>query len=246
MAHSTRLNSRELTGMVPEPDRIVRQARPVTNPTSFPAVGPSILVEAVPRSAASRGKEWLSHWLNETRRATVVEEREIQEENPLEKSPYVTEEEVEFVLRWCELKTMIYVAVRNVLTLIDDRIISDLESCTVKSRSTPIRAAVSTAILMVIDGQVREERMSELLKDAASQAVTSQDVISTVARKLIGSDELIGTIVLFLKSTVEKEKRKRKEPVYTHRRRIWQIHRRIWKGNTFQGKLFQSRYSGEG
>lgn len=98
MAHWTRNNHRKLTEMAPEPDCILQKARLQMNKTSLPAVGPFTLVEAVPRSDTSQDDDRLLHLLNETRRATIVEERRIQEEDPLDDPPSVTDKNIEIVL----------------------------------------------------------------------------------------------------------------------------------------------------
>lgn len=80
---------------------------------------------------------------------------------------------------------MIDVAVSNALMLIDDRIISFLQSCAAKSPPRPIEAAVSTAIVTAINEQVAEKMISEAVKYAVSEAMTSQEVMLMVALKLI-------------------------------------------------------------
>lgn len=47
--------------------------------------------------------------------------------------------------------------------------------------------------------------MSELDKDAASKAVTGQDVKLTVAHKLIGRDELMAPVTLFVAKNIEEK-----------------------------------------
>lgn len=69
--------------------------------------------------------------------------------------------------------------------------------------------------------------MSELVKDAASKAMTETDVILTAARKLIGSGESMAPIVRFMARNVEQkigkvgnnyEKREIRGPRYCHLR----------------------------
>lgn len=110
-----------------------KDVRRKKNPTSLAAIRPSTLAEAAPRGAALQDGDRLSHGLNKTRRATVVEKRGNKEEDPFDKPPPVTEKDVEIVLRRSKLKMMTDVAVKNVMTLIDGRIISALQSCTAES-----------------------------------------------------------------------------------------------------------------
>lgn len=72
------------------------------------------------------------------------------------------------------------VAVSNVMTLNEDDIIYALQSCTTESLPSPMGAAKSNAAVKVIDEHVGELITSELVEGAASQAVTSPDVIATV------------------------------------------------------------------
>lgn len=64
----------------------------------------------------------------------MVEECRVQEEDPFDKPPSVTEAEVEIVLRRSELQMMIDVMVSSIMKLIDDRIISGLQLCTAETR----------------------------------------------------------------------------------------------------------------
>lgn len=52
------------------------------------------MTEAAAQSAAFQDVDRLSHWLDEVRRATLVEERVIQEEDPFGKPLFMTEENV--------------------------------------------------------------------------------------------------------------------------------------------------------
>lgn len=70
--------------------------------------------------------------------------------DPFYKPPSATEEDVEIALRQNELKTMIHAAVSSVITLIDERIVSNLESYTMEGRPAPIWAGLPTAIAAVI------------------------------------------------------------------------------------------------
>lgn len=95
--------------------------------------------------------------------------------------------------------------VSNVMKLIEDCIISALQSLTMECQRSPIEAAVSTAIVTVIDKQVGEMLMSELVKVAESQAQTGAVVMWTVANKLIACDELLVPITRVVERAVNEE-----------------------------------------
>lgn len=137
----------------------MRESRWLTNPISVPAVKPSTLVEAAHKSAASKNQDRRLHWLNETCRATVVEERRIQKEVPFDNPPFETEMNEKIVLRRNELKTMIDVIVNSVATLMDDRVIFALPSCTAESQLSSVRAALLTTVAKVIDEQAGGENV---------------------------------------------------------------------------------------
>lgn len=103
----------------------------------------------------------------------------------------MTEEHDKMVLRQSELRTMINLVVSNVRTMIDDKITSTVKALGAKSRPSTIGAAVSTAIVTVIEKRVSGNMTSELGKHSERQTVTSQDVISTAAHECIGCDELM-------------------------------------------------------
>lgn len=100
---------------------------------------------------------------------------------------------------------MIHVAVSNLMTIVDHGIIFALQSSTAGSRRSPTEASVSIAFGRVIGEQVGLEILSELDKDVASQVVTHQDVMVTVAHKRISSDESMVLFVGSVARTVEEE-----------------------------------------
>lgn len=128
----------------------------------------------------------------------------MQEENPCSNTPSVSWKDAEIVLRQSESKNMNEDAVNNVLMLIEVRITSALQSCTAEDRPSLIGAVVTNTIATVMDKQVGVGMLSELVKDAESQAVSSQGVVVTVVHKLISSDELMEPVTPFVSKTVEK------------------------------------------
>lgn len=106
----------------------------------------------------------------------------------------MVEEDVKFFLQPCELKTMIDVAVSNVMTLTAKRIISALQLGAAESRPALIGDAISTAIATVFDKHAGEIVMFEFVKDALSQAVTRQDEVLAIAYELIVCDRVMELI----------------------------------------------------
>lgn len=117
----------------------------------------------------------------------------------------MTEKDVEILLQRSQLKTMRDMALHNVMTLAEDHIISTLQSRTAKSLRSSVEALVLMFIATAIYRQVEEKMMSDLVKDVARQALTSQDVILTVAHKLVDSDERVAPLARFVTRTFSEE-----------------------------------------
>lgn len=145
------------------------------------------------------------HRLNGGLQATVVEVRGNQEEDQIDESPSVTEEDIKIVLGRSGLRTVIDVAVSSISMLIDECIISALQSDMTERRASPIEAEVSTSFARIIKDQIGENMMSELGKNAESQAVTSKDVILTATHGCIGYEEPMLPILCFVPSSLDKE-----------------------------------------
>lgn len=158
-----------------------------------------------PQISASQYGDRQSHWLDEAREATVVEHCVIHKEDPLDKLPSMPADDVEVVLRQREVKTMIDVPVSNALSLINDHITSALQSCMIEGQPRALGSVVSTTIETVVHQQAGEKWISELVKDAAGQAVASRDVISTVVENLIVCNKFVGSVARFLESIMEEE-----------------------------------------
>lgn len=96
-------------------------------------------------------------------------------------------------------------AVNNVMIFIDDHVIFDLQWYTAERGSSPLVAGLSTVITTAIDGQVGTKITSKLVKNAASQAVTSQEVSAKATHKFFGINELMAQIGRFVTRTIEEE-----------------------------------------
>lgn len=100
---------------------------------------------------------------------------------------------------------MINMVASNIKMSSTNRIISDLQSCTEESSPGPKASAVLTATAMALAKYAGEKMISKLVKDAVSQTMTGQDVISTIAHKLVDPNELTALIARFGGRTVEEK-----------------------------------------
>lgn len=215
MAHSTRRSNPDLTEMETDPNRLMRVVRQQSNAPSLPAAAPSRAVENAPRNVASVDENRLAFWLDEARRAAndQVEDNHAdknEEGRGLDSpnySPSLDEEDAEIVLRRSELKTIIDVAVTNTMTLIDERIISALQSCTDGNRLSPMGTAISTAVGTAVADQISQGMVSKMVKEEAFQLVRNPEVKTMIAAELTRSDELMSPIAKFVAKSVKQEAR---------------------------------------
>lgn len=103
--------------------------------------------------------------------------------------------------------TIIYAALTNSMRLVDDRIISVLDSCAHVNNLNPMRTAVPIAV-------ERERAICDLIsqgaeykkaKEATVKMVTEPGVISMISAGLTQCDELISSIAKYVARTVRRE-----------------------------------------
>lgn len=145
MLHSTNPNNRELAEIVTKPDRILWEKRQKTKRISLREAGRSTFAKAAPPSSVSKDENRPSHWPSRARWATEVGEREVYRQDQFLNLTSITEEHARIVLWRIKLRTMVDLAVSDVMTLGAGLITNARHLGTVKSWPSLISAAVSTA-----------------------------------------------------------------------------------------------------
>lgn len=212
MAHSTRWNNPNLAVMDMERNRLMRGARQQTNTPVLPAVSPSTVVDDAVRNLASHDNIRMALWLDEARHATtnhaenMIGEYETRRKRELSEYPHsLDKEDVETVLRRSELKTLIDVAVTNTATLIDEQMVSTMQSCSDRNRLYPTVTAVSIAVGTAAVNQNSHGMVPKMVKEKAFQSVMNQEVKSMIAVLLARSDQYMSAIAKHVATTINQE-----------------------------------------